>query len=241
MDKETLLTKYFEGTLTEEESILFHSLLENDTEFKNDFNFQKNVKAAIALEERKELKNKLQHLEATRNKSKNTKLPKMHWVSIAASFILFAIIGFWFYNSENQTGKLYKKYYQTFPNVEAPVVRGFDTADIKSNAFYAYDSKNYEKALDLFSKIYEKDKDDYALFYKGLSLMELTRFKEAITAFEMYQEKPNSAFNSYIKWYLSLCYLQINEIEKSKVLLNKLVTFENPFQNQANHLLDDLE
>ncbi|MDK2771566.1 MAG: tetratricopeptide repeat protein [Flavobacterium sp.] len=240
MDKETLLTNYFEGTLTETEKTLFTEELEKDAEFKAEFEFQKNVKAAIKLEERKNLKAKLNALENQRT-SKKTKKSSTRWVSIAASFIVFISVGYWLFISENSNDSLYKNYYETFPNVEAPIVRGSVSDDIKSKAFYVYDSKQYEEALRLFSEIYEKDKDDYALFYKGLALMELERFPEAVTVFEGYQTKPNSAFNSYVKWYLALSYLKTNEMEKSKSLANELTKNENPFQNQAKELLRDLE
>ncbi|MEZ4786673.1 MAG: tetratricopeptide repeat protein [Flavobacterium haoranii] len=240
MNKETLLTQYFEGTLTDEEKVLLNEKLENDAEFKAEFEFQKNVKAAIKLEERKKLKAKLSAIEDQRTPQK-TKKHSVRWVSIAASFIVFISVGYWFFMNQNSNDSLYKNYYETFPNLEAPVVRGSVSNDIKSEAFYAYDSKQYEEALRLFSEIFEKDKDDYALFYKGLALMELERFPEAIKVFEGYQTKPNSAFNSYVKWYLALSYLKTNETEKSKSLANELIKSENPFQNQAQELLRDLE
>lgn len=240
MDKETLLVQYFEGTLTDAERALFAEKLESDAEFKAEFEFQKNVKAAIQLEERKKLKAKLKVLENQRT-PKKTKKYSVRWLSIAASFIVFISVGYWLFMSQNSNDSLYKNYYETFPNVEAPVVRGSVSNDIKSEAFYAYDSKQYDEALCLFSEIFEQDKDDYALFYKGLSLMELERFPEAVTVFEGYQTKPNSAFNSYVKWYLALSYLKKNETVKSKVLIQELAKSENPFQNQAKELLRDLE
>ncbi|SHI41851.1 tetratricopeptide repeat protein [Flavobacterium terrae] len=239
MNKETLLIHYFEGTLTNEEKVLLFEKLENDAAFKAEFEFQKNVKAAIKLEERKNLKEKLIALENQRTPQR-TKNLKVRWISIAASFVVFASVGYWIL-SLNSNDSLYEDYYETFPNVEAPTVRGSIANDIKSEAFYAYDSKNYEGALHLFSEILDKDKDDYALFYKGLALMELERFNDAVTVFESYQEKPNSAFNNYIKWYLALCYIKTNQTEKSKNLAHKLIKSENPFQNQARDLLRDLE
>lgn len=240
MNKESLLTRYFEGTLTEEEKVLLSEKLQTDPDFKAEFEFQKNVKAAIKLEERKNLKAKLNALENNR-KPQKTKGSPVRWISIAASFLVFVSVGYWLFMSQNSNDSLYKNYYETFPNVEAPVVRGSVSDDIKSKAFYAYDSKQYEEALRLFSEIYEKDKDDYALFYKGLALMELEQFPEAVKVFEGYQTKPNSAFNSYVKWYLALSYLKTNETEKSKSLVNELIKSENPFQSQAKELLRDLE
>jgi len=52
MENEALLNKYFEQRLSEEEKVLFDSLLQNDSEFAKEVAYQKNVKKAITLNER---------------------------------------------------------------------------------------------------------------------------------------------------------------------------------------------
>lgn len=232
MDKEQLLERYFENQLSQEENVLFQNYLDTDVSFAEDFAFQNNVKQAITLNERAELKQQLQSFE--KPKAKSFKI----WYA-AASVVLLCGLGYYF--TQNTATSVYDDFYQTYPNVVAPTVRGENAADIKSEAFYEYDSGNYEKSLTLFSKIYETDKDDYALFYKALSQMELQKTTEAIATFKQFDLGKNNAFTPFVKWYLALAYLKENQEEKAIPLLKSLSETQNPQQEMAQKLLKELE
>lgn len=236
MDKEQLLERYFENQLSQEEAILFQNFLETDPSFAEEFAFQKSVKQAITLNERAELKQKLQSFETPKNNKK--------WLSkwsVAASIAVVLGAGYWFMNQSPNHIELYEDYYQSYPNVVAPTVRGENSEDIESEAFYEYDNGNYEKSLVLFSKIYETDKDDYALFYKALSQMELQKTTEAIATFKQFDLGKNNAFTHFVKWYLALAYLKENQKEQAMPLLKSLSETENPQQEMAQKLLKELE
>jgi len=125
--------------------------------------------------------------------------------------------------------------------VVAPTVRGDNERNLKSDAFYEYDSGNYEKSLYLFSKIYKEEAVDYALFYQAMSLMELKRYEDAIALFDQFKTDDNNAFSPFVKWYKALSYLKLNEKEKAVLLLQELAEEENPQQQMAKHLLVELE
>lgn len=234
MENETLLHKYFEQQLSEEEKVLFASLLQNDAAFAKEVEYQKNVKKAIILNEREAIKQKLKSYEA------KPKFRTAYWLS-AAVVILFLGGLTWFQLQPSSPEKLYQEYYQSYPNVVAPTVRGDSERNIKSDAFYEYDSRNYEKSLTLFSKIYADEGVDYALFYKAMSLLELKRYSEAIASFDEFKTTDNNAFSPFVKWYKALSYLKLNEKEKAILLLHELAEEENPQQFKAKELLDALE
>jgi hypothetical protein len=236
MDKEQLLERYFENKLSQEEALLFQNYLETDASFAEEFAFQKNVKKAITLNERADLKQKLQSFETPKSAKK--------WLSkwsVAASIAVVLGAGYWFMNQSSNNIELYEDYYQSYPNVVAPNVRGENSEDIKSEAFYEYDNGNYEKSLVLFSKIYDTDKDDYALFYKALSQMELQKTTEAIATFKQFDLGKNNAFTPFVKWYLALAYLKEKQQDKAIPLLKSLTENENPQEDQAQKLLEDLK
>lgn len=234
MDKETLIHHYFEKSLSAEEQKQFDLLLQTDVDFAQEVAFQKNVKKAITLNERSDLKKKLQSFEASKPKVKSFKI----WYA-AASIVLLCGMGFYF--TQNSTSTIYDDYYQSYPNVVAPTVRSEMKEDSKSEAFFEYDNGNYEKSLELFSKIYDLEKDDYALFYKALSLMELKKTKEAIAIFNLFDLNKNNAFTPFVKWYLALSYIKENQKEKAIPLLKSLAETENQQQEMAKKLLEDLE
>lgn len=236
MDKEQLLERYFENQLSEEEKKILQNYLDTDASFVEEFVFQKNVKQAITLNERTELKKKLQSFEP----QKSTKNWISKW-SVAASIAVVLGAGYWFMNQSPDTIELYNQYYQSYPNVVAPTVRGESKTNMKSEAFYEYDSGNYEKAYELFSKLYTTNKEDYALFYSSLSLIELNQHKEAIALMDAFDSNKNNGFTPFFKWYKALSYLKLNEKEKAIELLQSLSENQNPQQAQAQKLLEDLK
>lgn len=236
MDKEQLLERYFEHQLSEEEQNILQNYLDTDASFAEEFAFQKNVKQAITLNERAKLKQKLQSFESP----KSTKKWISKW-SVAASIAFVLGASYWFMNQSPDTIELYDQYYQSYPNVVAPTVRGESTSDLKSQAFYEYDSGNYPKAYELFSQLYANDKDDYALFYSSLSLIEMDKPQEAIALMDQFDLTKNNGFTPYFKWYKALSYLKIGEKEKATELLQSLSENQNPQQEQARKLLEELD
>jgi hypothetical protein len=233
MENSDYIEKHFEGTLSPEESILFNKLLEEDADFATSFEYEKNVKRAITLHERKALKQKLQSFEKP--------IKSFKWLYVAASIVV--VFGVFTWNNLLNTNydSLYSEYYQTYPNTVAPTVRGENTDNIKTNAFYAYDSGDYMKAVDLFSEIYAKDGDDYAIFYKGLSFMELKQYKEALAIFELHDYTKENAFTPFFRWYSALINLKFKNKSEAIILLEKLSNTDNPQKEAATRLLNELK
>lgn len=236
MDKEQLLERYFENQLSEEEQRIFKNYLDTDASFAAEFTFQKKVQQAIALNEREALKKKLQSFETAKS---NT-----NWISkwsVAASITLALVAGYWFMNQSPDNIELYNQYYQTYPNVIAPTVRGESKTDLKSKAFFAYDTRNYQKAYVLFSQLYATDKEDYALFYSSVSLIELDKHSEALLLLEKFNTATNNPFSPFVAWYKALTYLKLDDKEKAIELLQPLSEIQNPQQEQAQKLLEELD
>lgn len=232
MENYNYIEKYFEGSLTPEEKITFTKLLEEDTDFAATFAFEKNVKNAIILNERAALKQKLQSFEKPKKAYK--------WLYVAASVVLLLGIFTW-NNLTTNYDSLYSEYYQTYPNTVSPIVRGENTTDIKSNAFYAYDSGNYEEAITLFSEIYTNDGDDYAIFYKGLSYMELEKYNEALKTFNLHNYTKENTFTPFFRWYAALSHLKLKNKEQAILRLEKLAQTDNPQKEAAKRLLSELD
>lgn len=235
MNKEDLISNYFENNLSKENQIEFDDLLEKDNDFAKEVAYQKNLKKAITLNERARLKQKLQGFEAEKAQKKTFK-----WQYIAASVVIF-IGSFWFFNQSPNSQELYNQYYQTYPNTVAPAVRGENSTDLKTAAFSEYDAGNYSKAYQLFLDIYNSENQDYALFYGSLCLMELNRHQEALTLLNRFDTTKSNDFTPFIKWYKALSYLKLEENNKSIALLKELSTTQNPQQKQAEELLKELE
>ena len=232
-----LIEKYFEQSLSPEEQIEFERLLNDDEDFKKEFDFENDVKKAFLLSERQTLKQKLSSFDEV----KTVKINNKKWFYAAAC--LFAVIGFsvWFAFQQPNTNELFNTYYQTYPNVVAPSVRGAEADNLKTKAFAAYDGGNYETAAQLFAQIYESDKSDYALLYQAVALIELKEVEAAKQTLKKYNGTKNNEYTVYYNWYLALIELKTKEKEKAIVRLKELAQTENPMQQMAKKLLAELE
>ena len=235
MNHEELIEKYFAKSLNNDEKSLFDQLMQTSETFREQVVYEEDVQKAITLNERQALKKKLQSFEIKKPKRNYT-----IWYA-AASFAVMLGIGYWTFSNQVDTNAVYEEYYQSYPNVVAPTVRGENSTDIKSEAFYSYDSGDYAKALTLFSKLYDTEKEDYSLFYKSLSLMELKRYDEALTSFEQFDLQKNNGFTPYVKWYKALTLVKLEQEEKALVLLQELANSANPMQKMAKELVAELE
>ena len=232
-----LIEKYFEQTLSAEEQIEFERLLIADEDFKKEFDFENNLKKAFSLNERQALKQKLSSFDEV----KTVKINNKKWFYAAAC--LFAVIGFsvWFSLQQPNNDELFNTYYQTYPNVVAPSVRGAEENNLKTKAFAAYDEGNYQTAAQLFAQLYKIDKSDYALLYQAVALIELKELEAAKQTLKKFDDAKNSEYTPYYIWYLALVELKTNEKEKAIVRLKELATTENPMQQMAKKLLAELE
>ena len=235
MEKEELISLYFEGKLSEAQEITFQQLMETDADFAEEVRYQENVKKAITLNERKQLKATLQSFET----EKKTTGSFTKWLA-AASIALVMISTYWYFNQTPDHNSLYAAYYQAYPNVIAPTVRSETKNDLQSQAFYAYDNGDYKKSAALFSEIHASQKEEYAVFYAALSLMEDNKHEEAIKLFDSFKSNKESRFSIYAEWYEALCYLKLNNKPAAIKLLKQIANEKNPQQETAQRLLKEL-
>lgn len=235
MNPENLIHKYFENSLSQEERILFEKLLESDPEFKQEFEFQKQVKNAVTLNEREKLREKLVQIEQNNAPRKI----KFLWYAAACAVFFFGFYVF-FFNQNVSPDQLYKEYYDAYPNVEHPIVRSeIPENNLKNQAFIAYDHQEFEKSSVLFDSIYAETQEEYALFYRAISLQSLNRTEEAVKIWE--SNTWNEKFKDKINWYLALAKLKQNELETAKKLLQENLK-SNQFKIQeTKELLEELD
>lgn len=235
-----LIDKYFKGTLNADEQMLFENYLNEHADFKAEYEFQIQVRKAIHIKERADLKSMLQNIEAKQAIS-NLKVVKRSFWPFAAAAVLLMVAGFGIYqyfNNSVDSQKLYAANFQAFPNVIAPIVRGENYNSIQSDAFKAYDANDFEAAVMLFEKLEQKN---YVQFYRGICYLELQNPNKTIELFEnkTFENDPYP-LETYRKWYLALAYLKIDNIDKALPLLKKLTTNDNAQKLKALELIEQL-
>ncbi|WP_027077645.1 tetratricopeptide repeat protein [Maribacter antarcticus] len=243
MEKENLIDKYFAGSLSLEEQVLFENFLKVDSDFKIQFELEKNVKAAVKGSEREILKRKLQGFEEGRSVSSKTK--NTFWIPlrIAASIVILLSASWFLFNFGflATTDTLYDANYEQYPNTVYTITRGeSNDTSIERKAFEAYESGEYQIAIDYLKKLKTETGLDYVDFYLGQSYLANGDTQEAIDTFEKIG-LINSDYRAEALWYQALAYLKLEQNEKSITLLNILLKEGTYKMNAATNLLDKLE
>lgn len=237
MDKASLITRYFEGTLTAEEKLRLNELIKSDKSFADQFDFEKKTKAAITLEERQKLKAKLREFEteSSGRKRRNRKT----WIPIAAAILILIGVISIFNSKQTSNSDLFAEYFEPYPNTVAPLVRGENSDDNKTEAFKAYESSDFKSASIFFNRLFENHGAEYARFYEAVSLMADRQFESSKTIFattvwsEEYSEKVN--------WYLALNYLHLEQNKNARTILENIVEAKSYQHENAKELLKKMK
>jgi len=237
MKKDELIAHYFTHKLSPEAQKEFDHLMATDPEFAKDVVFQENIKVAIKKEEQEQLKEELKSFEST---LENPRKNYVKWFVAASIIALLALPSIWYFgNSTIDTNTLFADNFSPYRNVVHPIVRGETSNDIKTKAFTAYETKNYNEALNYFNQIIKNNSDKTILFYKANVLLQLGKTDEAITILQQTLKTSDSLTNKS-HWYLALAYIKNNNLDKAKQSLKTLSN--STFKTDAvNTLLKQLD
>lgn len=244
MDKEQLLLNYFTNDLSPDQEQQFNELLATDSEFKQQFDFEKDLQGVIRDKETTDLKSKLVGFEKEFAKETpvRTLRPNYQKWAMAASIALLVTMGWIGYNnlSGPNYGNLYESNFQEYPNTVYAITRGETIESIERDAFAAYEAGNYQKAIDNFNKIPAENKEEYLDFFLGQSHLNLGELQKSKTYLNSVISS-DSEFIAEAHWYLAL--ISLKEKNKEGALSNlKTLTSNYDFQkDKALELLQELE
>ncbi|MCX7986340.1 MAG: hypothetical protein N2662_05325 [Bacteroidales bacterium] len=194
------------------------------------------------------------HAEYTgKNKSHHTLLLgkkgiRTAYLSIAASLVIllgiFGVIRFTMYTSGKNYEDIFFKYYQTYPiSYQSRSMQNVGEENLINMAIQAYENKEYYKAITLFSNIETSIPDCtlMASFYKGVSCIEVSDYKNALQSFNRVITAPYNSYTANAHWYIALTWLKLNNADESIKHLNWLVRNDRQLNEKAEEILATLE
>lgn len=230
MDK-SWIDRYFEGDLSSEEEQALLKKVEQDPEFREEWDFQHSVKRAVHRKEREELKDFLREVESRRGGGKMS-----FWAGVAASLVL--LTGIWFYFLRDNSASLAQAYFHPLPNMISPVVRSTGAARGSDAAFRAYEDGRYTEAIREFKKA---GGAPYAALYGAVSYLAIDSTEAALRALSSFSTIDGDLpLETYRKWYLGIARLRNGEKDKAKALFRELQAYPNPVQKKAGELMEKL-
>jgi len=236
MNQEALIEKYILGTLTSEERVQVEEWIKTDPSFKEELEFQSNLKPVIEKEEDAAFKTALKEFESGHQTS--SKRPIFRWL-VAASFMILVVVGSLLY-TKSTSNTLFAENFQPYANVIQPVVRGNDVNDTKAKAFLAYENEEFKLAESHFTTLLNSTSDSYVLFYLANTKLALEKANEAIPLLNSYLSTGEN-LGSQAQWYLALAHLHQGEKMQAKLELQKIVKFEGYGMEEAMLLLEKLK
>jgi tetratricopeptide (TPR) repeat protein len=240
MTLEDLKQKYFSSSLTEAETKAFEQLLASNPEFKAQFELEKDVKSALIAVEKENLKAQFKRFESQniQTASKIRKTNKFLKYAVAATIIIgLSVLSIkYLAPSTTSTDALYAQYYEPYRNIVAPIERNNANKTFEEQVFENYELGNHEEALSGFDTLFNAHETPYVLFYKGISLLQLERYQEAITTFNDY-EKIDERFHDHSTWYRALAYLKTGDTTGAKSLLTEIGATQQYKSKDAKQLL----
>ena len=233
MNKEQLIQKYFKGSLSLEEEKELKSLLENDDDFNAQFEDYSNMNKAFKSAEAVELKEFLNQLEE-KTVSSNTQWYKnsVLYYATAAILIISLCIPFLINPSPES---IYENFYEAYPNVEQPIVRGAQQDDI-SKAFQDYENGNYNVATENFKVLLQKDSNPNYRFYYGMALLNDAKYEFALEELSKI-ENLDFDYKEETLWYQSLILIRVKKFEEAKLKLKRLDDLGSMFKSEERKLL----
>ena len=238
MQRNKLIEKYFQGTITSDELDVLNMELDNDAKFKKEFANDKEAQLAVKHSKREEIRTRLKpKIGEWENEINSRKIRRRRNWSLAASMLLIMGLG-WYITTLNSSTNLYEEYYQTYPNEMIVITR--DSPDnLETRAFTEYEAGNYEESTKFFLQMKDEGASVNIDFYLGISYLEQGKTSEAIIYFDEVIAGEGK-FESQALWYSALANIKDNDIESAKSSL-KLLQDRNDFKvEEARELLTKL-
>lgn len=248
-DLETLIPDYLEGRLSKEKVQNIEDEIQKNEDFKKEVELYQAVNEAILdkttpqfISLLQKVEQQLEIEEASHQKPKN-KLSKVSWLAIAVGILLVVFAFYYFFLAASSPQNLYHQVTRQHQDVVLALVSKGDEKALTLNAATlekAYAEKNYEKTLEL-ATAYLKERSDFSvLLVKGIALLELNRFEEAVITFDALYESEATIREKGL-WYKAMTYLKSNDVVNTKLYLEQIVHQQGYRAEEAQRILEQLK
>jgi tetratricopeptide (TPR) repeat protein len=235
-----IVDRYLEGSLSEQERTAFEERLLQDEKLQQQVDDMKLIRAGIIHASRKAALQNLKTLENTLPlvEVKVIRFWTNTWLQAAAA-LLIGLLAYTFWPSSVNEQELFATHFEVYPNIIMPTVRGVVENDstVKAQAFRAYDQQDYVLAIQLFEKL--SVQDEAVLLYLGNSYLASGQPEKALLLFERVLNNYD-VFDEQAEWYVAVTYLKLEEREKAREALQKVVARESSYKAKALLILEKL-
>jgi len=240
------IERYNAGEMSDSEKLWFEKELDGNERLRAEVNLRKRTDEILKNQNVISLRNKLSAIEnQRRDANKSAKNPnKIRYIKYAAVIAALVIIGSitLFTGKSLNSETIMKQYYKVYepPTSQRSAVSGTDAEFTLALEFY--NTHDYERAAELFNKVLENKPNDMELvLLEGVSNFEVKKYPEAKQSFGKVIDDKNNLFIDQAQWYLALCYVNTNEMEKAKQLFKIIVKEDGIYKDNARKIIRGLK
>lgn len=236
------IERYLEGNMQSAEKEWFEAELEGNPSLKKELELRRKVNKyadnqdAIAF--RQTLLNAENRHRKAAAKRKATTKQIVQYAAIFVGLILIGSITLYIRNNNN-TADIATKYSPEYSPMASYRSASATFDEVYITATEYYNAGNYNEAIKWFNRIV--DSDMQVEFLKGSSHMHIRKYNEAIGSFSKVVEDNDNLFIEDARFYLGVCYIQTNQTDRAKELLEGIINSENRHKKDARKLLRKID
>jgi len=228
--------------MSAEEVEAFEQKLKTDPQFREDFEYNRDLLESMRIHYKSALKNKLKQLDAPADDPyKKAGTRRFFQVTgIAAAIALLVGVGYALFFTSSDTQALFEQYYSPYYNVVDGSERS--AGDVSGElAMRLYDQQRYEEALLVFKEAISRNPENHRLlFYKAMSHLSISQTDTAIANLQEVMNKPEERLHEPARWYLGLAYLQQGNVDKAKEIFATIESSNDSYSQRAGEILNAL-
>lgn len=226
--------------MSAEEAASFEKNLKDDPQFREEFDFNKDLLESMRIHYKSVLKDKLVNLEKP-NEGSSKKSGKNRFfqiTGIAAVVALMIALSYGLFFNPVDTQAVFEEYYSPYYNVLGGAERSVD--NVNGNlAMRLYEQQQYEEALLVFREAIHQNPDNPSLpFYKALSHLSVEEADSAIADLTRVVNQTEAPLQEPARWYLGLAYLQKGDTKKAKELFKEIEASGDSYSERASEVLE---
>lgn len=230
-EKYSLIEKYLAQEMQGEELKDFEAKLQTDGELKDELSLHRQVTATLKGEKVHELRGLLKEVDQSwedRSKKDSAKVVNFNFrriLTIAAAVALL-VIGYQFLMTSNLSSQeIYASNFEPYPMLlnQRSIDETTDDQATYNNAISFYTKQQYSEALTAFEKLLANQPDNTTYqFYQANILLADNKADQAIPIFQKILDGDHPNFEEQTRWYLAMAYLQNEDLENAKTLLDDI-------------------
>jgi tetratricopeptide (TPR) repeat protein len=231
---------YIQGDLNEKEVKAFEHALQQDQHLASEYQLRKDIEDALMDEDVLELKDQMQDIIKEKETSPLIwfKRKAVMGALVGALVLSLGSLGYFAARSNQAptTDQVFEKYYQPYSVTITDRSASAELNSLLTTAMQKYKDREYTQALQLFQQVLEQRDDVAANLYSGISYMEIEKYKKASQSFDKVIQDNDNLYVDQAKWYMSMCYIRLGDIDHARNLLLTLSEQSDYYRDKATEV-----